>query len=285
MHFIAKLDRQGNTVKAVNTNPAAEPRTTDHEVKGGPVKRNDHKPLPATHRWGWRYHHTGIPTGEPRQGEEYRRERAGYAAPMKTLALPVALVLLLLTAPAGADQQQWVSRVDADRAAAMLPPGESVRFFCAPCGDESWTPAEVVQLEVLHTGSGGYWEVHLNGDAVDLAYTYVMRRGQWENLALALGLEAFDVPRFLDGEDVEDPARALAAAEDELARLELALARTVPVAAHRLDRSRSAWQRYRDAQVALEAEVIGSADAGTAARLRLTRQRAAEILALVTMDP
>jgi hypothetical protein len=33
--------------------------------------RQDHEPPPATYRWGWRYHHTGIPTEQPREGERY----------------------------------------------------------------------------------------------------------------------------------------------------------------------------------------------------------------------
>lgn len=32
--------------------------------------RHDHEPPPAT-RWGWRYHHMGIPTDRPRSGERY----------------------------------------------------------------------------------------------------------------------------------------------------------------------------------------------------------------------
>jgi hypothetical protein len=35
------------------------------------VKRQDHEPPPATGEWGWRYHHTGIPTNESRDGEQY----------------------------------------------------------------------------------------------------------------------------------------------------------------------------------------------------------------------
>jgi hypothetical protein len=35
------------------------------------VKREDHEPPCATERWGWRYHHTGIPTAEARPGERY----------------------------------------------------------------------------------------------------------------------------------------------------------------------------------------------------------------------
>src|SRR5512143_3006938 len=35
------------------------------------LRRQDHEPPSATHRWGWRYHHTGIPTQERRPGERY----------------------------------------------------------------------------------------------------------------------------------------------------------------------------------------------------------------------
>jgi hypothetical protein len=33
--------------------------------------RKDHEPPAATARWGWRYHHLGIPTDVPRPGERY----------------------------------------------------------------------------------------------------------------------------------------------------------------------------------------------------------------------
>jgi len=35
------------------------------------VTRRDHEPPCATHEWGWRYHHLGIPTCERRDGERY----------------------------------------------------------------------------------------------------------------------------------------------------------------------------------------------------------------------
>ena len=37
----------------------------------GNVTRQDHEPPSAIRRWGWRYHHTGVPTDQPRQGERY----------------------------------------------------------------------------------------------------------------------------------------------------------------------------------------------------------------------
>jgi hypothetical protein len=35
------------------------------------MKRRDDEPPAATGRWGWRYHHTGIPTRRRRPGERY----------------------------------------------------------------------------------------------------------------------------------------------------------------------------------------------------------------------
>ena len=33
--------------------------------------RRDHEPPPAVAKWGWRYHHLGIPTTVSRKGERY----------------------------------------------------------------------------------------------------------------------------------------------------------------------------------------------------------------------
>ncbi len=37
----------------------------------GALKRRDDQPPIASRSWGWRYHHTGIPTRESREGEFY----------------------------------------------------------------------------------------------------------------------------------------------------------------------------------------------------------------------
>ncbi len=38
------------------------------------IRRREHEPPPATAEWGWRYHHLGIPTDEPRPGEVFLEE-------------------------------------------------------------------------------------------------------------------------------------------------------------------------------------------------------------------
>jgi len=41
-------------------------------------RRQEHEPPAATAEWGWRYHHLGIPTDEPRPGEKYLAEYGMY---------------------------------------------------------------------------------------------------------------------------------------------------------------------------------------------------------------
>ncbi len=43
------------------------------------MHRSDDEP-PAALRWGWRYHHTGIPTLQPHNGERYLPELKLYVA-------------------------------------------------------------------------------------------------------------------------------------------------------------------------------------------------------------
>jgi len=46
--------------------------------------RGDHEQPEATARWGWRFHHLGIPTDEPREGEVYLAEYGMYVSGFPT---------------------------------------------------------------------------------------------------------------------------------------------------------------------------------------------------------
>jgi len=130
-----------------------------------------------------------------------------------------ALLLLFLSAvlfssTAYADQYLYVSLPQATNVLDVLSHNSEVHHFCAPCGDKVSRPMKIELLEIgrvweRHTanayrsGSGeSYWEVVINDDPVDLAYLYVRRKNKWENLALALGLAAQDVPRNLSKHQV-----------------------------------------------------------------------------------
>lgn len=55
---------------AENNQSAKRQADSDHRA----LPRQDHEPPPAIVERGWRYHHLGIPTTVPREGEEYLKE-------------------------------------------------------------------------------------------------------------------------------------------------------------------------------------------------------------------
>lgn len=126
------------------------------------------------------------------------------------LRLAVAL-LALSPAIASADQFAYLDLKQAVSALAALDQApREVQAFCAPCGDARATAIEVRDLGIARVwdddhsarpyadGEGRtFWEVELDGEGIDLAYVYVRTPAGWENLALALGLQATGVPRML----------------------------------------------------------------------------------------
>jgi hypothetical protein len=44
------------------------------------MPRHEHEPPVATAEWGWRYHHLGIPTEQPREGEVYLESYGMYVS-------------------------------------------------------------------------------------------------------------------------------------------------------------------------------------------------------------
>jgi hypothetical protein len=48
------------------------------------MPRKEHEPPEAIAEWGWRYHHMGIPTDEPREGEVYLEELGLHVAGFDT---------------------------------------------------------------------------------------------------------------------------------------------------------------------------------------------------------
>jgi hypothetical protein len=122
---------------------------------------------------------------------------------MKPFAVRSAAVLLvascLLPAPAFADQFQWITAEQAETAQAKVAEVGVIRHFCPGCGDTLSRPERIEAVEIAPVPDGdGYWNVLVNGDAVDLAYVYVPHDGAWRNLALLLELDASDVPTKLE---------------------------------------------------------------------------------------
>ncbi|HSD86928.1 MAG TPA: hypothetical protein VLB44_05415 [Kofleriaceae bacterium] len=110
---------------------------------------------------------------------------------MRTWMLSLALVVA--PAVAHADQCEWVEPAIAERAQQLLAKHPKVISFCEPCGDKAPGIPAVAGSVTL-----GDHDVRIDGNPVDLAYTFVQTSPtQYQNLALLAGCEAHDVSSSL----------------------------------------------------------------------------------------
>ena len=108
----------------------------------------------------------------------------------------VVVVVSAAVTTARADQCQLV---DADAAAwaVKLVKNGMVVSYCAKCGDKApKKPEKVARAEVKPDGSDS--EVQINGQGVDLAYTYVQTgKTTWSNVAALVGCPTTGVQSFV----------------------------------------------------------------------------------------
>lgn len=118
----------------------------------------------------------------------------------ETIAI-ACLLVLWTTASAAADQAEWVPRDVAEREVALLSRRNEVVAYCAPCGDAAARRRRYAEVRIART-EGELYEVTLDGEAIDAAYTYVEIGGVFRNLALAVGFEVMGVPEVLAASQV-----------------------------------------------------------------------------------
>ncbi|HRP68994.1 MAG TPA: hypothetical protein PLY93_05630 [Turneriella sp.] len=98
-----------------------------------------------------------------------------------------ALAAFLLCSSLHADQFAYLDAPLAQRAHALLSKEKEAYFLCEPCGEKTGRVTTVHQVENRDAGYQAFREIYINGEAVDLAYTYVRRGNRWKNAALLLG--------------------------------------------------------------------------------------------------
>jgi hypothetical protein len=113
------------------------------------------------------------------------------------------LSLSLLPSLVFADQCAYIRKVEAVKAATYVSVGQTIAYFCEPCGDKKFSsvkPVEVHSTELVRIDSASshldqpYWELRLNGKGVDLAYVYVKRSAaRYMNLAKLAGCSVSNV--------------------------------------------------------------------------------------------
>ena len=108
------------------------------------------------------------------------------------------VVMMAAASPVFADQAAWVSRAEAERALKVLASQQTVRHYCAPCGDSSIRSEAVESIGLYKVPDSDYWEIRINGKGVDLAYLYFLKkRDHWTNAAMAADIDVSDVPKEL----------------------------------------------------------------------------------------
>jgi hypothetical protein len=131
---------------------------------------------------------------------------------MKTWTLSLAAAassMLLSTQIARADQCAWNEAAHATKAEAILAKHPKVIAYCEPCGDKAPGEPAIARDVTVATPQGDYREVSINGQAVDLAYTFVqVSSTKYKNLAKMVGCPASGVSSSLKVAD-ETPTGVL----------------------------------------------------------------------------
>jgi hypothetical protein len=109
------------------------------------------------------------------------------------------LLSVFLAISAFADQAAYITKEQAQKAAAFLKDKKQIRHYCAPCDDKGDRVEDISTVEaVAVTDSKPYWEVKVNGEGIDLAYVYFRdKKGKWKNLAKEMKVKVDDVPKSL----------------------------------------------------------------------------------------
>jgi hypothetical protein len=126
---------------------------------------------------------------------------------MKRLFFIGFLFFLTLTA-AHADQFAYIRPETARQAVELLAKEKQVYLFCESCNESTGQLVKIDRLEAVDVNYEGFHEVQINGQGIDLAYTYVMRKGRWKNAAVELGLKPTGVSAEIPASKVSSPKPA-----------------------------------------------------------------------------
>jgi hypothetical protein len=137
---------------------------------------------------------------------------------MRASVVIAMLLLVLLGNTAFADQCEWVTKDQAERAAALFRAGPaSFLEYCEPCGETAPTKNSPKPIAVDSNGrrsvevravDDGYFSLFINGASVDLAYSFYKRGlADWKNVAKTVGCEATGVSSSVRIPDDGTPAR------------------------------------------------------------------------------
>jgi len=112
----------------------------------------------------------------------------------------VAILTVATVTSVFADQAAYISKAQAEKAAAFLKDKKQIRHYCSPCSEKGDRVEDIGKVEAaaVKDNSEGWWEVKVNGEGIDLAYIYFRtKNGKWKNLAKELDIKVDRVPKYL----------------------------------------------------------------------------------------
>ena len=115
--------------------------------------------------------------------------------------IPLATIIILFsTQIAYADQCSYVDKEQALKAATFLKLNQLIYLFCEPCGETRPQPVTIQSISVGTVGYQNFWQLSINNQGIDLAYTYIPSTVEQKpiNLAALAGCPAQDVSIFIN---------------------------------------------------------------------------------------
>lgn len=118
----------------------------------------------------------------------------------KIKRLLMVCVACIASFMAQAEQAQLISQKEAKLALAFLKTENVhvIKKFCQPCGQKQPKNIVVDTATIQDGNFKGLWELVINGEPIDLAYTYVPTEGRWKNFARVVDIYVDDMPKYLD---------------------------------------------------------------------------------------
>jgi hypothetical protein len=115
-----------------------------------------------------------------------------------------SIVFIFFASISFADVCSYVTKDQAELGARLLRINPNFVEYCAPCSEKSKTKIRAEKVEVRAVENDQYWGVFVNGENIDLAYSY-LDIGEKNGISLAnlSGCQTpYDIPRMIDISDV-----------------------------------------------------------------------------------
>ncbi len=91
------------------------------------------------------------------------------------------------------------SRQTLEKIKAQLHPEQTLRIYCAPCGDTNYKELVLKNLQTVNIDKErDLWTLQSDSYAIDLSSVYIKRKKRWQSLSSLVKIDLPGVPQFLE---------------------------------------------------------------------------------------